>query len=338
MTGKNNILLRVASLKKFFPIRRGFFKRIVGQIKAINGIDFSIREGETLGLVGESGCGKTTTGRVIARVLNPTEGQIIFQHDNRQVDLARLVDNELKPFRRYIQMIFQDPYSSLNPRMTVFDIVSEPLVVNGFARGGLLKNKVGELLDLVGLRAQHLNRYPHAFSGGQRQRIGIARALALDPKLIIADEPISALDVSIQAQILNLLIELKHSLNLSYLFISHDLRVIEHISDRVAVMYVGELVEIAETRDIFRQPKHPYTEALLSAVPTPDPLSKRVRIILPGEVADSSNPPNGCIFSPRCKYSKPICSEEAPRLEEVARDHFARCHLTKILELKGALE
>jgi peptide/nickel transport system ATP-binding protein len=331
----NDILLEVKDLKKYFPIQKGFFKRTVGHVKAVDGVNFHIRFGETLGLVGESGCGKTTTGRTVLRAIPPTAGEIWFSHDGEMVDLVNLDEKELKVMRRDLQMIFQDPYSSLNPRMTVKDIVGEPLLVNGVARGKELEDRVKDLLEAVGLNVQHLRRYPHAFSGGQRQRIGIARALALNPKLIVADEPVSALDVSVQAQILNLLQDLQKEFNLTYLFVAHDLSVVEHISDRVAVMYVGKVVEMTETEELFVNPKHPYTEALLSAVPKPDPKYKSERIILTGEVADPGNPPPGCIFHPRCRYAKDICKHEEPKLTEVAPGHFASCHFSNELSLRG---
>jgi len=332
------VLLEVRDLKKYFPIEKGFWRRRVGYVKAVDKVSFYINEGETMGLVGESGCGKTTLGKCILRAIEPTEGKILFKiGDNSVVDIASLEKNELRLIRKDIQMIFQDPYSSLNPRMTVFDIIAEPLLVNKIAKGRKLEERVKSLAKIVDLNIKHLNRYPHAFSGGQRQRIGIARALATNPRFIVADEPVSALDVSIQAQILNLLQDLQRELNLTFLFISHDLSVVEHISDRVAVMYVGKIVEMAETEELFLLPKHPYTEALLSAIPVPDPHHKSERIILPGEVPSPANPPSGCYFHPRCSYCTDVCREKEPPLQEITPGHFVACHLAKELDLKGVL-
>ena len=331
------VLLEVRDLKKHFPIEKGFLRAVHGQVRAVDGVSFQIREGETFGLVGESGSGKTTLGRCIVRAINPTEGQIIFRlPDGEEVDIASLEKNELREVRRHFHMIFQDPYSSLDPRMTVLDIIAEPIRNNKLlADKRQIQDRVRGLMDRVGLDIRHLNRYPHAFSGGQRQRIGIARSLAPSPRLIVCDEAVSALDVSIQAQILNLLEDLQEEFNLTFLFIAHDLSVVEHISDRVGVMYVGQLVEMADTEALFAEPKHPYTEALLSAVPTTDPEIKMDRIILPGEVANPADPPSGCYFHPRCRYAQDICREQAPAWSEVGRDHFAACHFADELDLRG---
>jgi oligopeptide transport system ATP-binding protein len=317
-----NILLEVRNLVKHFPVTKGFlFQRQTGVVRAVDGVSFTVREGETLGLVGESGCGKTTLGRVILRLLEPTGGEVVFQGRN----IFQLSREELRRLRRDMQIIFQDPYSSLNPRMTVGDIVGEPLEIHRLARGREKIRRVQELLEIVGLSPYHINRYPHEFSGGQRQRIGIARALAVNPKFIICDEPVSALDVSIQAQIINLLQELQREFRLTYLFIAHDLSVVKHISDRIAVMYLGKIVELAPADELFENPQHPYTEALLSAVPIPDPEIRRERILLPGDVPSPVNPPSGCRFHTRCMYAVERCSVEEPRLEEVAPGHWVAC-------------
>ena len=311
---------------------------MVSHIKAVDGVDFTLHKGETLGLVGESGCGKTTVGRLIMRLYAPTAGAVHFRphgEEGENYELAAMDHAALRPVR--LQMIFQDPYSSLNPRKTILDTVGEPLRLNGMARGSELEDRVVEMLRLVGLRPEYVTRYPHAFSGGQRQRIGIARALILNPTLVIADEPVSALDVSVQAQILNLLKFLQRELDLTYLFIAHDLGVVKHISDRVAVMYVGKLVELAEADDLYRKPLHPYTEALLSAVHTAGPAhGLHERIVLEGEVADPSNPPSGCYFHPRCRYVQERCREETPELRGVAGGRFVACHFAKELDLAGA--
>ncbi len=331
-------LLEVRNLHMQFPIKRGLLRRTVGFVSAVNDVSFSIRPGETLSLVGESGCGKTTTGRCIVRVYNPTSGQILYQLDEQErVDLAQFDNRELRPFRREIRMIFQDPFSSLNPRLPILQIVGEPLRANRIASGSELEDRVATLLRRVGLRPEYIRRYPHAFSGGERQRIGIARALALNPRLIVADEAVSALDVSVQAQILNLLQDLQEEFKLTYMFIAHDLSVVEHISHRVAVMYVGKIVELASADELFANPQHPYTEALLSAVPKPDPRlrNKGVRIRLDGEVADPSDPPSGCYFHPRCPYAQDRCRHEEPPVRETGADHWVACHFADELELRG---
>jgi oligopeptide transport system ATP-binding protein len=322
MATNGEILLEVRNLRKYYPVTKGFiFQRQVGAVKAVDGLNFFIRRGETLGLVGESGCGKTTTGRVILRLQEPTTGQALFEGR----DLFTLGKEELRRMRRNMQIIFQDPYSSLNPRMTVGDIIGEPLEIHNMARGREKVRRVQELLEVVGLSPYHANRYPHEFSGGQRQRIGIARALAVNPKLIIADEPVSALDVSIQAQVLNLMEELQKEFGLTYLFIAHDLSVVKHISDRIAVMYLGRIVELAETEELFSNPQHPYTEALLSAVPIPNPEMRRERIILPGDVPSPINPPPGCPFHTRCLYVQPSCRVDEPPFEDVGGGHYVAC-------------
>jgi peptide/nickel transport system ATP-binding protein len=337
---KPDTLLDVRDLKIHFPFRRGLLQRKAGAVRAVDGVSFFIHKGETLGLVGESGCGKTTIGRGILRGYKPTGGQINYARRSDQiVDLATLDDKALKPYRREIRMIFQDPYSSLNPRMTLLDLIGEPLLVNNIARGKELEDRVAALLRRVGLRPEYLRRYPHAFSGGERQRIVIARALATEPRLVVADEAVSALDVSVRAQILNLLQDLQQEFDLTYLFISHDLSVIEYLCERVAVMYVGRLVELAETEALYLTPRHPYTEALLSAVPKADPKvgKQQRRIMLQGDIADPSNPPSGCYFHPRCPYARDRCKVETPALREVAPGHFAACHFSEELPLRGVV-
>lgn len=331
-------ILTISHVKKYFPIRKGFLARVVGRVRAVDDVSLSVRPGETLGLVGESGSGKTTLGRCIVRAHEPSEGEILYRTtDNQTVDLAKLDKSGLRPYRRELRMMFQDPFSSLNPRMTVLDVVGEPLRINRVADGKQLEERVAQTLARVGLRPEYMRRYPHAFSGGQRQRIGIARSIVLDPRIIVADEAVSALDVSIRAQILKLLQDLKRDLNLTYIFISHDLSVVEYVADRVAVMYVGKLVEVAETEALYRRPLHPYTEALLSAVPNPDPLKRSSRIVLQGEIPDPANPPAGCYFHPRCPYAQDRCKTDVPVLREIEPGRFAACHYSEELKLRGVV-
>jgi peptide/nickel transport system ATP-binding protein len=336
------MLLYVEGLKKYFPIQAGLMRRTVGYVKAVDDISFFVRVGETLGLVGESGCGKTTAGRTILRLYEPTGGRVFFKSrlmsttgEAEIVDLASLDKNQMKLLRQEIAMIFQDPINSLNPRMTVFDIVAEPMVIHGMGTGAQAEERVANLLQRVGLRPEHMRRYPHEFSGGQRQRIGIARSLSLNPSLIICDEPVSALDVSIQAQTLNLLEDLQQDLGLAYIFVAHDLSVVEHISDRVAVMYVGKIAEMTRATELYTHPLHPYTEALMSSVPIADPKYQSERIIMEGDVADPSNPPPGCYFHPRCRYAIDVCRIDPPEWRELEPDHFVSCHRADELELRG---
>ncbi|HYM73286.1 MAG TPA: dipeptide ABC transporter ATP-binding protein [Stellaceae bacterium] len=316
-------VLDVVELKKHFPVKKGLLRRTVGQVYAVDGVSFSIEEGETLGLVGESGCGKSTVARTVLRLIEPTEGSILLDGH----DVTRLGKKAMRPYRRQMQMIFQDPFSSLNPRMSAGDIVGEPLGVHNIAHGRNKETAVGEIFDQVGLRRSQMNAFPHEFSGGQRQRISIARALALNPKLIVADEPVSALDVSIQAQVINLMMDLQREKRLSYLFIAHDLAVVEHISHRIAVMYLGKIVEYADKKTLFTNPKHPYTEALLSAVPVPNPKLRREKRLLQGDVPSPINPPPGCTFHTRCPYAQDRCRKEIPVLKEIAPGHGVSCHL-----------
>ena len=330
MAATPHVILRVENLKKYFPIRRGVFQRHVGDVKAVDGVSFSVRRGETLGLVGESGCGKTTTGRTIVRLYEPTAGHVYFNG----ADLSHLKSEGLRKVRCKIQMVFQDPYASLNPRMSVLGIVGEALGAHRIATGAQRKERVAELLKLVGLNPSLMKRYPHEFSGGQRQRIGLARALALDPELIICDEPVSALDVSIQAQVVNLLAELQEKLGLTYVFIAHDLSMVRHISNRVAVMYLGKIVELTDRDTLYASPLHPYTQALLSAVPVPDPSveKKRQRIILQGDLPSPANPPVGCHFNTRCPVVTDACFEIEPEFIEVEPNHFCACHRITLFE------
>jgi oligopeptide/dipeptide ABC transporter ATP-binding protein len=328
-------VLEVEGLRKEFPIRSGLLQRETGRVRAVQDVSFSIERGETLALVGESGCGKTTVSRCILRALPPTKGAIRFSPEpGKSIDLAPLSRRAMRPLRRHIQMIFQDPYASLNPRMMVGDIIAEPLLVNGVPPAQR-QSRVRELLDLVGLPASTRTRFPHAFSGGQRQRIGIARALALDPTLVVADEPVSALDVSVQAQIINLLLDLQDRLKLSMLFVAHDLGVVRHVSDRVAVMYLGRIVETAPTVPLYATPRHPYTEALLAAVPKADPTLRDQTSAPAGEIADPANPPPGCAFHPRCPYAVSRCRTELPALREIAPAHWSACHRSAELSLRG---
>jgi peptide/nickel transport system ATP-binding protein len=339
----DNFLLEVKHLKKFFPVRKGILRRVVAQVKAVDDINLQIRQGETLGLVGESGCGKTTIGRTILMLHEPNSGEILFRskklatgsEPHRVVDISKIPKQQLKVLRTEMKIIFQDPYSSLNPRMTVLEIIGEPMLIHRLGTGSEREDRVRELLQAVGLKSDHMRRYPHEFSGGQRQRIGIARALALDPKLVVADEPVSALDVSIQAQVINLLEDLQEKFQLTYLFIAHDLSIVKHISTRVAVMYLGKIVELAATEELFLNPKHPYTEALMSAIPIPDPDFETRRIKLEGDVPSPVHPPSGCTFHPRCPYAKEVCKSEVPEYRDISQEHFVTCHFAPTLNLKS---
>jgi oligopeptide/dipeptide ABC transporter ATP-binding protein len=339
----DEILLEVRHLKKYFPVRKGILQRIVANVRAVDDVDLTLKRGETLGLVGESGCGKTTVGRTLIRLYDPTEGEIIFRSRrlaklgdaSTEINIAKVSYAEMKSLRRDIQIIFQDPFSSLDPRMTVAAIVGEPLRVFGLARGSEREDQIRELLIAVGLKPDHMRRYPHEFSGGQRQRIGIARALALRPQLIVADEPVSSLDVSIQAQVINLLEDLQKEFGLTYLFITHNLSVVKHISTRVAVMYLGKIMELAGTESLFFNPRHPYTEALMSAVPVPDPDYRAEQILLEGDVPSPIHPPPGCPFHPRCRYVQEVCRIEIPVYRDLGDEHFVRCHFADSLNLRA---
>jgi peptide/nickel transport system ATP-binding protein len=330
-----NTVLQVNHLKKYFPIERGFLRRNVGVVRAVDDVSFTIRQGETVSLVGESGCGKTTTSRCIVRAMSPTSGEILYRtHEGQVVDLATMSMEEIRPLRRGIQMVFQDPFSSLNPRMTIFDIVSEPLRVNNIGNRSEREDRVSDLLRRVGLRPEYMQRFPHAFSGGQRQRIGIARALAASPRLIVADEPVSALDVSVQAQVLNLMMDLQDELGLTYLFVSHDLSVVNQISSLVLVMYVGRVVEVGPPQALFKQPKHPYTAALIASLPKVNFSEQALERPIPkGEVASPANPPSGCYFHPRCPFAIDICTRVTPALEEISPGQYAACHRAREIDL-----
>ena len=335
-TSVDSSLLDVKSLKVHFPVTSGFWRRTTGHVKAVDDVSFRMFSGENLAVVGESGCGKTTTGRAILQAVEPIEGEVVFKmRDGSRVDVTTADKKVMRLVRQQLQIIFQDPFASLNPRMTLFDIVADPLRVNRLAMGSELEDRVAEMFRLVGLSTDYMRRYPHAFSGGQRQRVGIARALVMNPRMLVADEPVSALDVSVQAQILNLMQDLQDQLGLSYLFISHDLSVVQHISQRVAVMYVGQIVELTTTEDMFTAPKHPYSQALLSSIPVPDPEVKALGQALPGEVADPASPPSGCYFHPRCPFAQDICRTTPPPLIEVEPGQQARCHFAGELDLPG---
>ncbi len=330
----DDLVLRVNNLKKYFPVESGFLKRKVGEVRAVDDVSFQIREGQTVSLVGESGCGKTTTSRCIVRAMEPTGGEILYRtHENKVVDLAQMNMAEIRPLRQGLQMVFQDPYSSLNPRMTIYEIISEPLRVNKIGNRSEREDRVADLLKRVGLRPEYMQRFPHAFSGGQRQRIGIARALSANPRLIIADEPVSALDVSVQAQVINLMMDLQDELDLTYLFVAHDLSVVNQISNTVLVMYVGRVAEVGPPQVLFTAPKHPYTAALLASLPNPDPTQQSERVIPKGEVANPANPPSGCYFHPRCPFAEQRCIDETPLLRPIGPDQYVSCHRAEEIEL-----